>query len=120
MLDELMAKTNADEMLVWRGRWINLTFTFGIEDDDYLVTIEKGRITDVSPRRLATHSGAFSIRAKRSTWQAHWQAIPRRDFHDIWSMLPKKLVQIDGDLLPLIQNLQYFKDVIASVRKRGA
>ena len=31
-------------------------------------------------------------------------------------MLPKGLARLDGDLVPLMQNLQYFKDVIASLR----
>jgi hypothetical protein len=35
-------------------------------------------------------------------------------------MLPKGLAKIDGDLLPLMQNLQYFKDVIASPREKEA
>ncbi len=35
-------------------------------------------------------------------------------------MLPKGLARIDGDLVPLMQNLQYFKDVIAAPRAREA
>ncbi len=46
--------------------------------------------------------------------------MPRRDYHDVWSMLPKGLARIDGDLVPLMQNLQYFKDVIAAPREREA
>jgi len=32
-------------------------------------------------------------------------------------MLPKKLITLDGNLIPLIQNLQFFKDLIASLRE---
>jgi hypothetical protein len=31
-------------------------------------------------------------------------------------MLPKGIATIDGTLLPLMQNLQYFKDIIAVMR----
>jgi len=31
-------------------------------------------------------------------------------------MLSKKIVKIEGNILPLMQNLQYFKDIIASIR----
>ena len=31
-------------------------------------------------------------------------------------MLAAGILKIDGDLLPLIQNLQYFKDVLAAPR----
>jgi hypothetical protein len=32
-------------------------------------------------------------------------------------MLAKDIVHIDGDLLPLMQNLQYFKDLISKNRE---
>jgi hypothetical protein len=42
--------------------------------------------------------------------------VPRRDHHDLWAMLAARIATIDGDLLPLMQNLQYFKDVLAAPR----
>jgi len=119
MLESLKARVNSNAALVRRGRWINLTFVLGIDEHDYLVTVRGGRIETVGLRSLATLSGAFAVRAARTTWEEHWQPVPRRDYHDIWSMLPKGLVHIDGDLLPFIQNLQYYKDVIASLRQPG-
>jgi hypothetical protein len=41
---------------------------------------------------------------------------PPRDYHDIFAMLPKQIARIDGELLPLMQNLQYFKDIITKLR----
>ena len=120
MLDNLPDRVNSNLPLVHRGRWVNLTFTFGIGAEDYLVTIQRGRITDVQPRTLATRSGVFAIRAAPETWLSHWRPVPPRDYHDIWSMLPKGLASLEGDLLPLMQNLQYFKDVIASARDGGS
>jgi hypothetical protein len=116
MLDGLAEQVNSNPALVKRGRWVNLTFVLGIDTHDYLVTIADGKIMKVEARQLLTRSGCFAVRASRSTWEAHWAPTPPRDYHDIWSMLPKNLVSLDGDLLPLIQNLQYFKDVIASLR----
>lgn len=120
MLDRLAERVNTNTPLVHRGRWINLTFTLGIGDNDYLITVSAGRVTGVEARSLATRSGVFAVRAARETWAEHWQPLPRRDYHDIWSMLPRGLATLDGDLLPLMQNLQYFKDVIASLREQPA
>ena len=117
MLDRLTDCVNTNAPLVRRGRWINLTFTLGVGACDYLITVSAGRVAGVEPRPLATQSGVFSIRASADTWAERWRTIPRRDYHDIWSMLPKGLATLDGDLLPLMQNLQYFKDVIASLRE---
>ena len=67
-------------------------------------------------RRLATSTGRFTIRAATPAWEEFWKPVPRRDHHDLWSMLAAGILKIDGDLLPLIQNLQYFKDVLAAPR----
>jgi hypothetical protein len=104
---------------VRRGRFVSLVFLLGVGEQDYLVSIESGRVVDISPRALATTTGRFTIRADASTWLEHWKPMPVRDYHDLFSMLPKRLAVIDGDLLPLMQNLQYFKDVLSSIRGKG-
>ena len=91
MIEEIQRRVNADQALQHRGRWVNLTFVFGIGDDDYLITISAGKITDIRQRHLPTDTGIFA-------------------------MLPKQIARIDGELLPLMQNLQYFKDIIAKLR----
>ena len=117
MLNLMQSRVNANEPLLHRGRWVSLVFTFGLGDDDFLVDIERGRIVSFAPRGVSTRSGRFAIRADEAVWAEHWRPVPKRDYHDIWSMLPKSLVTIDGDLVPLIQNLQYFKDVISAPRE---
>ncbi len=81
-----------------------------------MIDIDHGRIISVEPRRLATVTGRFTVRASRAAWDEFWKPIPKRDHHDLWAMLAAGLVKIDGDLLPLMQNLQYFKDVLAAPR----
>jgi len=116
-LTGLSSLVNADPALVHRGRWVDLTFTIGVGEVDYLITIKQGKIIKISQRKLQTTTGRFSIRAEASSWRKHWQKIPQRDYHDIFAMLAKGLVKIDGDLLPLMQNLQYFKDLISKNRE---
>ena len=110
-------QVNSDPALLRQGRWVNLTFTFGIGDIDYLITIQQGKIINIAQRTLQTVTGRFSIRADAQSWRKHWQKIPQRDYHDIFAMLAKGIVTIDGDLLPLMQNLQYFKDLISKNRE---
>jgi hypothetical protein len=119
LIDEMQSRVNADASLVHRGRWVNLTFVLGIGNDDYLISIAAGRITAIQQRSLATDTGQFSIRASAQSWTKHWQAVPPRDYHDIFAMLPKQIAKIDGRLEPLMQNLQYFKDIIAKMRNTG-
>ena len=108
---------NSNQKLVDNGKWLNISFTFGYGNSDYLFEINNGRILSISRRDLQTKSGIFKIHANPKSWEKHWLTIPPRDYHDIFAMLAKKIVTIDGNLIPLMQNLQYFKDIIASNRQ---
>ena len=115
-INEMQERVNTNRRLVYQGRWVNLTFVLGVGDDDHLITIAASTITEIRQRHLPTDTGSFSIRASSESWAKHWQAVPPRDYHDIFAMLPKGIATIDGTLLPLMQNLQYFKDIIAVMR----
>ena len=108
---------NSNQKLIDNGKWLNIGFTFGYGNNDYLFEINNGRILSISRRDLQTKSGIFKIHANPKSWEKHWLTIPPRDYHDIFAMLAKKIVTIDGNLIPLMQNLQYFKDIIASNRQ---
>lgn len=108
---------NSNQKLVDNGKWLNISFTFGYGNNDYLFEINNGRILSISRRDLQTKSGIFKIHADTKSWEKHWLTTPPRDYHDIFAMLAKKIVTIDGNLIPLMQNLQYFKDIIASNRQ---
>ena len=113
-VDRWIENVNSKKSLVYKGRWVNLTFTFGINDKDLLIKIIKGKIQSITTRTVKTQSGIFRIHGLSESWDKHWLKIPPRDYHDIFAMLAKNIITIDGDLTPLIQNLQYFKDLIAS------
>lgn len=116
MIESIAERVNGNEALLRRGRYVSLDFTVGVGDIDYVIGVREGRIETVEERRLPTHSGRFAVRAGRGTWQEHWQPMPRRGRHDLFSMVADGVATFDGDLLPLMQNLQYFKDVLASPR----
>ncbi len=116
IITQIIQGVNGDAALVRRGRYVNLTFQLGIDNHNYLVTVDNGRLTDIQPRLLSTETGVFSVRAKSEHWHKFWLPVPPRDYQDLFSMLPKQYAQIDGNVLPLMQNLQYFKDVLACGR----
>lgn len=117
ILTQIIESVNSNESLVRRGRYVNLTFQLGIDDDDYLVVIENGRLGSIHLRTLSTETGVFSVRAQSQHWHKFWLPVPPRDYQDLFSMLPKQYARIDGDVLPLMQNLQYFKDLLACGRE---
>jgi hypothetical protein len=116
LTDSWMVRINSNQDLLKRGKWVNLTFTFGIENTDYLIEIINGKVNSIKKRVLLTKSGVFRIHGESVSWEKHWLKNPPRDYHDIFAMLAKKIIILEGDLTPFIQNLQYFKDLIASNR----
>ena len=116
-IETWIVKINSNKRLIEKGRWVNLTFTFGIGQNDYLFEIFEGEVISTTKRTILTRSGTFKIYGEKIVWEKHWLDIPPRDYHDIFAMLAKKLIIIDGNLTPFMQNLQYFKDLIASNRQ---
>jgi hypothetical protein len=120
MIEEITARVNADTALVRRGRFVSLDFLVGVGEADYIVSVREGHIAGVENRRVQTHTGRFSVRASSDVWAEHWKLMPQRGRHDLFSMVAAGLAEFDGDLLPLMQNLQYFKDVLSSPRPVAA
>ncbi len=118
MIERLVELVNGDAALVRRGRYVSLAFLWGIGDDDYIVEIARGRVVSVDKRALATNSGRFTVRAPAEVWAEFWRPLPKRNHHDLFSMLSVGLAEVDGDVVPLMQNLQYFKDLLAAPRAR--
>ena len=116
MIGKFADLVNQNQSLVNRGRFVNSSFLIGIGDKDYIITIERGRVVGVRPRRVKIDSGCFAIRASAEIWEEFWQPIPNRNHHDLFSMMAAGLAEIDGDLLPFMQNLLYFKELLAVPR----
>ena len=43
-IEKWIIKANSNKRLVEKGRWVNLTFTFGIGKNDYLFEIIEGKV----------------------------------------------------------------------------
>ncbi len=120
MIENLADYVNDNDALVRRGRYVGFAILVGVGEVDYIVHIDGGRVTEVRRRRINIESGRFAIRAPAEIWQEHWQPLPKRDHHDLFSMLAAGLARIDGDLLPFMQNLRYFKELLAAPRSTNA
>lgn len=118
MFERLKKAANTDTALIRRGRHVSLTFLLGDGGEDYLVRLDAGRITDIRRKSIPIESGVFAIRAHADVWQEHWQTLPRRDHHDLFSMMAAGLATIDGDITPFMQNLLYFKALISAPRSQ--
>ena len=117
----LPALLDADAALVARGCRLSVECLLGPKDHPFHVTFAAGRIVDATPGPVLMRSWRFSYRASPTAWAEFWKAAPRPGWHDLLALTKSGEAILEGDLLPFITHLQYFKDVLALPRaKPGA
>ena len=65
-------------------------------------------------------SWTFGVRATASAWRQFWQPVPEPGWHDLFALTKRGAAAIEGDLQPLMANLQDMKDVLAAPRRLRA
>jgi hypothetical protein len=120
MFENLAVAVNDNAALVRRGRYVNVTFLLESDGAGTLVRIRDGAIAEVASGPLLMPNWTFALRAPREAWKKFFQPKPPPGFTDIFALQRKRLLRMEGDLQPLMANLLYFKDVLASLRPREA
>ncbi|MBI3195964.1 MAG: hypothetical protein HYZ40_00360 [Rhodospirillales bacterium] len=113
-LPELLA---ADPDLCRRGRWLNADCRIDIGAEPFYLTLREGALADLARGPRLLRSVAFSISGTEEAWLRHWQQVPDPGWHDLFALTKRGAASFDGDLRPLLQNLQYFKDLLALPRR---
>jgi hypothetical protein len=108
---------NGDADLVRRGRYLTATFLVEAGDAQFLVRVVEGRIGAVEAGPFLMRSWTFALRASDEAWRRFWEPVPAPGYHDLFAMKKAGVARIEGDLVPLMANLRYVKDVIASPRR---
>jgi hypothetical protein len=76
-----------------------------------------GRITGLDRGPILMRSSRFQISATTEAWRRFWQPLPEPGWHDLLALTKRGAARIEGDLQPLLANLQYFKDLLAAPRR---
>ena len=108
-----------DERLAKRGRFIALDCVVAIDGEARLLHVDAGRASLRAPGK-PLQSSAFSIRGSARAWAALWAPEPLPGWHDLFALCKRGEMQIEGNLQPLMANLQWFKDVLALPRETAA
>ncbi len=117
-MERLAELVNADDRLVWKGRFIDTSFLLEIGETAYLIKVAEGRIASVRRGPFVMPSWDFALRASRETWERFWLPLPPPGWHDLFALVKRRALTIEGDLHPFMANLLYFKEVMASLRPR--
>jgi hypothetical protein len=120
MFERLAELVNADEALVRRGRYVSATMLIESSGEGVLVRIDRGAVTAVAADAHLMSDWTFALRAPREAWEKFFSARPPPGFTDVFALQKYKLLRIEGNLQPLMANLLYFKDVLATLRHKEA
>ena len=60
----------------------------------------------------------FAVRGTVEAWRGFWRPVPEPGWHDLFALRKRGVVTLEGDLHPLMSNLQYVKDLLALPRRR--
>ena len=115
----LPANVNADEHLVWRGRYVTADIMVQIGSVSFLVRIQEGGIKECRRGLPLLGSTIFAVKGTTEAWAAFWENPPKPKWHDIFALSKFGHMSIEGNLQPFMANLQYFKDILAAPRKEG-
>lgn len=110
---------NSDRHLVWRGRNLSADCVVQIGNVPFLLRIEQGAIRECRRGLPLLCSWVFAVRGSARGWAALWQDPPPPGWHDLFALVKRGHMVLEGNLRPLMANLQYFKDVVALPREGG-
>ena len=117
MIERLVDLVNGDAALVRRGRFLTTDFLVEVGDEPFQVAVERGRIVSVTRGAEPARPWRFAIRASAEAWREFWQPVPRAGYHDLFALTRFGRARLEGDLLPLMANLRYVKEVLEAPRR---
>lgn len=115
--EQAMGGANADPHLVWRGRTLTADCIIGIGSARYLLRIEAGRVAACTRQIPLLCSTEFVLKGTPAAWSALWQRVPPAGWHDVFALTKRREMSIEGNMQPVMANLQYLKDLLALPRE---
>jgi len=112
----IQARLDSAPHILRLGRLFSETVLIEIEGNEIYLTFEKGHLISVTAGPSRKTPWRFAFRTDAEALEKFWQPIPEAKFHDIFGLVTIGRGRIDGDILCLVKNLRFFKDVMALAR----
>ena len=100
------------------GRLFSETVLIEVDGNEYYLSFDKGRIVSVNEGPSRKTPWRFALRTDAEALEKFWQARPEPGFHDIFGLVKIGRGRIDGDILTLVKNLRFVKDVLGLARAK--
>lgn len=82
-----------------------------------LVCLRDGRVQHMASSLTPLPSWDFSVSGSAQAWCKFWEGMPQPGWHDIFAMSKRGEFIIEGNLHPMMTNLQFMKDLLAVGRE---
>ena len=107
----------SDTDLIRRGAFFEARFLVQIGDMPFDLTVAAGRIVSFKRGPFVMPAWRFAVRGTAEAWREFWRPVPDPGWHDLFALSKRGAMTLEGDLHPLISNLQYIKDLLSLPRK---
>lgn len=115
---KIQTRLEATPHLLRLGRLFSETVLIEIDGQEIYLTFEKGHIVSVVEGPSRKTPWRFALRTEAEALNKFWQARPEPGFHDVFGLVKIGRGRIDGDILSLVKNLRFFKEVLTLVREQ--
>ena len=117
MLEHIKEIVNSDPWLQRKGRWVNAVFVVEAGDARWRLTVRGGRIETIETGPMVMPSSDLAFRAPQDAWTEFWQPRPKPGYNDVFALLRRRVLRVEGNLQPFMANLFYFKGVLEAPRR---
>ena len=117
-LQRMMADLNNSGHLRRIGQLFSETVLFQVGSDEFFLFFEKGRIVGIESGPSKKIPWRFALRSDAFAMNEFWKPKPAPGYHDIFGLVKFGKATIDGDILILVKNLRFFKEVLALGKSR--
>ncbi|MBK0329606.1 hypothetical protein I5535_20315 [Rhodobacteraceae bacterium F11138] len=100
------------------GALFSETVLIKVDGQEFYLVFEKGRIAQLLEGPSKKTPYRFSFVTDEDAFEEFWTATPKPGFHDIFAMVKIGRAEIMGDILLLVKNLRFLKEVLALPRAR--
>lgn len=107
----------SDPDLLRRGRYLTVDCMVEIGSVAFYLSIAEGRLTELVRGPVLMRPWTFAVRGAAEVWGRFWEPVPQPGWHDLFALTKRGAVAVEGDIRPLMANLQYIKDLLAAPRR---
>jgi hypothetical protein len=110
---QMQARLSETPHLLRLGRLFSETVLVEVDGNELYLTFDKGHLVGIAPGPSRKTPWRFALRTDADALARFWQPCPAPGFHDIFGLVKIGRGRIDGDILCLVKNLRFFKEVMA-------